>query len=271
MNAVAKVLNDHIKEQTKQTKFMRSLTSVTQRRMFSCMWLKRGLKGGFDITGSGPSRVGSGCVGELWLQISAVTSQALLYIVMHTYWIQWCPREHQKLKNAKYLTWNFNTRLLRTFNDKRVELSELFQRIPEHAEDLCAWLKVWISVTFPLLSFTGIFSITDVFFGILQSKTADMQFSLDRGADFYQCWKAGRWIQWDLWRGCTGGESADALQRAARVLLDNIFAQVRNRFKDKKKSDVGCISKWTSSILKNSSIHFMMGLWEWGPSSRGGV
>ena len=95
-----------------------------------------------------------------------------------------CARRLPRVSNIR---WNFNSRLVCTVHEKRADLVQLFQHILDHAEDFdretvhCASGHLSHVKSFEffffLFAFVGIFDFADVLFGILQSKTLDMQFS----------------------------------------------------------------------------------------------
>ncbi|GAA6100996.1 lethal(3)malignant brain tumor-like protein 2 isoform X1 [Tachysurus ichikawai] len=144
-------------------------------------------------------------------------------------------------------------RLVCTVHDKRVELVELFQHIIDHAEDFdletvhCASGHLaHFEFCYFLFFFTGIFDIADVLFGILQSKTLDVQFCLARITDFCQSVERKRAQFSDIFektRQVAGQPSAPRGKPDARshyrelhvVVIDNILTRIKNRFEDHER------------------------------------
>lgn len=102
----------------------------------------------------------------------------------------------RRLPRVAPTRWNFSSRLVGMVYEKRAELSELFQHITDHPSDFdadsihcttghSAQLQ---SFDFYFLRFTlkGIFDFADMFFGIPQNKSLDVQFRLSRIEDFRQ-------------------------------------------------------------------------------------
>ncbi len=99
---------------------------------------------------------------------------------------------------------------------------------------------------FYIYIYTAIFDIVDVLFGILKSKTLDVQFSLARITDFCQSTERERTKFNDIFEKTTlavGQPSTPHRKPDARSLyrelheavIDNMLAQNRDRFKDHKR------------------------------------
>ncbi|CAK6953275.1 zinc finger MYM-type protein 1-like [Scomber scombrus] len=163
---------------------------------------------------------------------------------------EFCQR---RLPRVTPVRWNFNTRLVCTVHEKRAELVDLFQHILDQAEDFdretvhcasghLAQLKSF-DFCFFLFSFTGIFDIADVLFGILQSKTLDMQFCLARIADCVEREREKFNEIFDKTAQAAGQPSALCrktdvhahYRQLHAAVVDNILAQIRNRFEDHKR------------------------------------
>lgn len=166
---------------------------------------------------------------------------------------EFCQRQPPHMAQVR---WNSNARLVCTVHSKRVELVELFQHILDHAEDFdsdtvhCAsghlsHLKSF-DFCFFLFSLTGIFDVADVLFGILQSKTADVKFNLEKIADFSQVVERKRAKFNDIYDKTTqvAGQPSTLRRKPETrayyrelhmAVIDNILAQIRNRFEDHQR------------------------------------
>ncbi|KAF3845768.1 hypothetical protein F7725_002846 [Dissostichus mawsoni] len=137
---------------------------------------------------------------------------------------------------------------LKTFGECRhiLDQAEDFDQKTVHcASGHLAQLKSF-DCCFFLFTFTGTFEIADVLFGIPQSKTLDMQFSLARIADFCQSVEREKAKFNDIFEktvqavgqpsALRGNPDAHAhYSQLHAAVIDNILIQSRNRFEDHQR------------------------------------
>nr|XP_032834249.1 zinc finger MYM-type protein 1-like [Petromyzon marinus] len=154
--------------------------------------------------------------------------------------------------------WQYSSRLVSTVFETRVALKELFEHILEHHDEYdedsvrCAdGYNAHLSdfeFCFLLSTFHVIFEYSDVLFGILQNKTLDVQFCLARMDEFCDTIERERGQFGEIYestlreagapstrRGQAQGDIRARFQKLHSDILDNILAQIRNRFKDHEK------------------------------------
>ncbi|XP_055017683.1 zinc finger MYM-type protein 1-like [Boleophthalmus pectinirostris] len=156
--------------------------------------------------------------------------------------------------------WQYTSRLVNAVYEKRLALKELFDHILEHhdeydqdtvlsADGFTARLGDF-EFCFLLNIFNGIFEYADVLFGILQTKSLDVQFCMARVNEFCDTVERARDKFSEIYEETvriSGGPSArrgqgatqDDLrahyQRLHTSILDNILSQTRTRFQDHER------------------------------------
>ncbi|XP_034044942.1 zinc finger MYM-type protein 1-like [Thalassophryne amazonica] len=153
--------------------------------------------------------------------------------------------------------WQCSSRLVSMVYEKRVSLKKLFEDILEHydeydqesvrsADEYMVRLDDF-EFCFLLSTFQGIFKCSDMLFGILQNKSLDVQFCLKRVEEFcntieVERGRFGEIYEWTVrqigppstQRDQVQGDSCTRYQKLHSDILDNILAQIQNRFKDHK-------------------------------------
>ena len=164
----------------------------------------------------------------------------------------------RRLPRVAPTRWQYNSRLVNTVFEKRVALKELFDHILQHHDDYdedsvrCAdGFNAHLDdfeFVFLLSTFQGLFEYSDVLFGILQKKSLDVQFCLARVDEFCDTIEKERGRFDETYeatvretgaptprRGGAQGDIRAWYQKLHSDIVDNILAQLRNRFKDHEK------------------------------------
>ncbi|XP_034401525.1 zinc finger MYM-type protein 1-like [Cyclopterus lumpus] len=164
----------------------------------------------------------------------------------------------RRLPRVPPTRWQYSSRLVNTVFEKRVALQELFEHIVEHHDEYdeesvrCAdGYKAHLEnfdFCFLLSTFHGIFEYSDVLFGMLQNQQLDVQFCLKRVDDFCDTIEREKGRFADIFETTVRGTGAPRVRRGQAEgnirawyqelhhdILDNILAQIRNRFKDHEK------------------------------------
>ncbi|XP_070406828.1 zinc finger MYM-type protein 1-like [Nothobranchius furzeri] len=163
----------------------------------------------------------------------------------------------RRLPRVAPTRWQYSSRLVNAVFENRVALKELFGHILDHhkeydedtvlsADGFNARLDDF-EFCFLLNTFNGLFEYADVLFGILQTKSLDVQFCMARLNEFCDKVEQERGNFSDIYEEAmraSGGPSVRRGQRTAQgdlhahyqklhnSILDNILSQTRNRFQD---------------------------------------
>ncbi len=163
----------------------------------------------------------------------------------------------RRLPHVAPMRWQYTSRLVNAVFEKRVALKELFDHILEHhdeydedtvlsADGFNARLEDF-EFCFLLKTFNGIFEYAGVLFGILQTKTLDVEFCMARVNEFCDTVEQARGKFSEIYeetvrvsggpsvrrgQGTAQGDLRAHFQKLHNSILDNILSQIRNRFQD---------------------------------------
>ncbi|XP_068440759.1 zinc finger MYM-type protein 1-like [Clinocottus analis] len=164
----------------------------------------------------------------------------------------------RRLPHVPPTLWQCSSRLVNTIFERRAALQELFEHIVEHhdehheesvlsADGYKGQLENF-EFCFLLSTFNGIFEYSDVLFEMLQNQKLDVQSCLERVGEFCDTVERERGRFADIFdstvretgvprarRGQAEGNICASYQKLHSDILDDILAQMRNRFKDHEK------------------------------------